>query len=149
MEISRNFDSMLIGVYFSINNLADVGDDLPEASWDAAHAVNSKAYELIEQRLPNHPCWTVADADGESTSPFEVCELSYEQENINGLAGFNVWIYSYMRVNAAAIKALAFEIDACYQLAANELDATAKLLVVHADFKEQVTTRQSLDVSAA
>lgn len=152
MKRSSAFKSQMLGFYFSINGLrTPESGDTPEDQLDAAYAINSRAYQLLDQGLPQSPGWVKKDDhDPETTfSPYEVCEESLEIEDIQGYEAFSFWLFSHQRIGQEAATAFQAEVAKAYELAAAELGGEVKFLRLESVVTEEVTTTTDLGVEPA
>ncbi len=145
MKRSSFFKSEMLGFYLSINDLPITADgDVPEDQCTVADAIHHKAYELLEQSLPESRLWRTQDEH----EPYEVCEESLEMEDIDGKAAYDFWIYSSIRFNKEVAAAFQAEVVAAYAKAAEEHGGTTKLLRVESAVTTEVIETTELDLAS-
>lgn len=152
MTRRSTFKHQMLGFYFNINGLRRrEGSEPTETEIQAAATIYVRAYEKLQQSLPSSPSWFKRDdVDPDITySPFELCEESLDEEEIegtDGLLGFSFWLYSYHRVEKAEVMAFRQEVINAFSTAADELGGQAQLLRVEARVTEEVTQTSVVDL---
>lgn len=144
MKSRTAFKDQQLGFFFNINNLqVTPGEDIPESQYSAAEAVNTKAYELIQKLLPQAGVWRKQDEnEPEITySPYEVCEETWETEELEGKIAFSFWIFSHHPIDQATMSAFQVEVATAYELAAAELGGNVQFLRIESVVKEEIVTR--------
>lgn len=136
----RSFDEQMVGFVFSINELRSADSaQFPES--DAAYAVHTRAYRLLDTSIRELAEWVVED-DVEPEikyTPYELCEQCLEHDTSEDQIGFEFWLYSNRLLDDETIAAFRSEVRKRYEQAAAELGATCAYLYTKTSITEKVT----------
>lgn len=139
----RSFDEQAVGFIFSINELCSADyEQIPEPVMDAAYAVHSRAYDLLDKTIREIPEWVIEDEIDPDIkySPYELGELCLEHDTSVERVGFEFWLHSHRCLDDKTIAAFRAEVWKRYQQAADELGATCAYLYTKTLIVEKVTT---------